>query len=411
MNFAETLSQSGLFFAFLTVFGAGIATSLTPCVYPMIPITLSLFGAKETTSRLKAFLLATAYVMGIAITYAILGSLAAALNFSSGALLANPWIVIPMVLFFWVMASSMFGFWEIRLPAALQAKMSQVGGKGYRGAFLMGMVGGFLIAPCTGPVLAGVLTYVSTTGSILFGASLLFTYALGIGVLFWVLATFAIAMPKSGMWMDTVKSVLGILLVAAGFYFLQNIVVPIAELTSSGKLLAVGISAAMMVAGFAIGAAHLSFKYSSLFTKVRKTLGIVLVSIGALVLINYILTPSSKIPWEKDEAKALALAKKTKKRVFIDFSAKWCVPCRKLEASVLSTPIVRKSLSNWILLKIDLTEGSERDLAFQKKYNAKELPQIILLSSEGKEIGRAGKADIALTSSQAMVQFLKKVKE
>ena len=216
----------GYFLAFATVFVGGFLTSLTPCVYPLISVTVSIFGAREDSiSRPRAMALASCYVAGIAVTYTSLGVGFAltgrALGF--GSFLANWKVVLPLALVFLVMASSMFGAFELSLPTGLQTRLSSVGGKGFGGAFLMGLVGGIIAAPCTGPVLASILAYVATTRSVALGGSLLFTYAIGMGVLFFVVAAFASALPKSGRWMEAVKSVFGIVMVVAALYFLRNV--------------------------------------------------------------------------------------------------------------------------------------------------------------------------------------------
>ncbi|MBW2732296.1 MAG: thioredoxin family protein [Deltaproteobacteria bacterium] len=397
--------SQGAGWAFLTVFGAGIATSLTPCVYPMIPITVSIFGAKEARSRMSAFLLATFYVLGIAVMYTGLGVLASLGGWAAGGILGSPYFVVPLAIFFVVMASSMFGFWEIRLPMALQNRMSQVGGKGFRGAFAMGLVGGVLIAPCTGPVLAGLLAYVATTGSLVMGAGLLFTYALGIGVLFWIIATFAVSMPKNGPWMDSVKSVLGIALLAAALYYLQPVVPLLSRFTAPATWFPATM-AGLIVLGLILGALHLSYLGTSALTKIRKTLGILAITVATLGLINYALTPTVQLPWLANEAQALSLAKEQNKRLLVDFSAKWCVPCKEMEDEILTHPKVLKQLESWLLLKIDITDDSKQDQAHQKKYRAAELPQIILLGRDGKEQGRTGK----VTDPEVMLKLLRKVR-
>src|SRR5581483_1839115 len=159
---------------------------------------------------------------------------------------------------FLAMAASMFGAFELSLPAGLQLRLSSVGGKGLGGAFLMGLVGGIIAAPCTGPVLASVLAFVSTTRSIALGGSLLFTYALGMGVLFFVIAAFAVALPKSGAWMEAVKSVFGVIMVVAALYFLRNVSSPLRE-WGRPTWTWLGWNAALALAGVAAGAIHLSF--------------------------------------------------------------------------------------------------------------------------------------------------------
>jgi thiol:disulfide interchange protein DsbD len=386
------MAQSTLW-AFATVFGAGVLTSLTPCVYPMIPITVSIFGAKEARSRGAAFLLATLYVLGIAVMYSTLGVLAAMGGWMAGNILSSPWFVIPLAVFFVVLATSMFGLWEIRLPMWLQNRMSTVGGKGLWGAFAMGLVGGVLIAPCTGPVLAGILGYVATTRNVVMGGALLFTYALGIGVLFWVIATFAVSLPKSGGWMESVKSVLGIALVAAAAYYLQNVEVHLAQYTGGSWLFA-GINLGLVVIGVALGGVHLTFHGGKL-RAARKVVGIVLVSLGAFGLVNFILAPKAKLPWiHDDEPRALALAQKEQRPVFVDFWTKSCVPCRIMERDVLGHPAVRRELDRYVLLKIDVDRDmKENGSKLVKKYRQRILPEVIVIDVAGREVARAGKVE------------------
>src|ERR1043166_4089034 len=223
-NDFDAARAKGWLGAYLAAFGFGFQTSLTPCVYPMIPITLGIFGARgKGVSRGRALALATAYVVGMGLTYSALGVTIALIGGQFGTILANPFVVVPIVLLFAALAASMFGAFELNLPSSWQARLNQVGGRGFRGAFAMGMVGGLIAAPCTGPFLLGLLTFVATTRSVLGGGSLLFVYAIGMGVLFWVLAAFAMSLPRSGRWMEWVKSGGGILLLLGAIYFLMQL--------------------------------------------------------------------------------------------------------------------------------------------------------------------------------------------
>src|SRR5262245_514178 len=172
-DFSE-YEERGLGWMYLASFGFGFLTSLTPCVYPMIPITLAIFGARGgNVSKRRALLLATAYVIGMGATYSVLGVVVTlALGATSfGSQLSHPAIVIPLVLLFVVLAASLFGAFELNLPSGLQARLNQVGGKGFGGAFAMGLVGGLIAAPCTGPFLAGLLAFVATSDNVVFSGS------------------------------------------------------------------------------------------------------------------------------------------------------------------------------------------------------------------------------------------------
>src|SRR5512144_1070076 len=272
--------QRGWAWMYLASFGFGFQTSLTPCVYPMIPITLGIFGARgKDVSRGKALLLATCYVVGMGLTYATLGVVIALVGGQFGTLLANPYVVVPIVLLFAALAASMFGAFELNLPASWQARLNQVGGRGFRGAFAMGMVGGLIAAPCTGPFLLGLLTFVATTRSVGVGGSLLFIYAIGMGVLFWVLAAFAMSLPKSGRWMEWVKSAGGILLLLGGLYFLKPLLPFMRHVAVPERWFLIA-SIAVIAAGLLLGAIHLSF-HAPLGEQLRKGLGIALVVAGA----------------------------------------------------------------------------------------------------------------------------------
>src|SRR5882762_2531045 len=200
---------------FAVLFLAGVLTSLTPCVYPLIPITVSVFGARQAEHRARSVALSATYVGGIALTYSALGIFAALSGRAFGSALSSPWVVAVLAVFLLILAASMFGAFEMTLPASLEAKLSVVRGAGFAHAFAMGLVAGVIAAPCTGPVLAGVLTFVATSRSAALGFWMLFSYALGMGLLFFVLGTTSLKLPRSGAWMEAVKTVLGVALVAA----------------------------------------------------------------------------------------------------------------------------------------------------------------------------------------------------
>jgi thiol:disulfide interchange protein DsbD len=387
----NTYQQRGWIWMYLASFGFGFQTSLTPCVYPMIPITLGIFGARgKDVSRGKALLLATAYVIGMGLTYATLGVIIALIGGQFGTILANPYVVIPIVLVFAVLAASMFGAFDLNLPASWQARLNQVGGRGFRGAFAMGMVGGLIAAPCTGPFLLGLLTFVATTRSVLGGGSLLFIYAIGMGVLFWVLAAFAMSLPRSGRWMEWVKSAGGILLLLGGIYFLKPLL-PFMRHLAVPETWFLAVSIGMIVAGIALGAIHLSF-HAPRGEQLRKGLGIALVLAGAFATWSYVLTPKYKLPYiVDDEAAAFAKARAEHKGVMVDFSATWCVPCGELELTFGDSDVYKRITENFVPLKFDVSEDNATSAERRARYKAGTLPAVVFLTTEGRPVGRVNK--------------------
>ncbi len=366
--------------AYLLAFLGGLATSLTPCVYPLIPITISLFGAREAP-RAQALGLAACYVGGIAATYTTLGLVVGLVGGQFGAFMTSPWLIVPVALFFLLMAASMFGAFELSLPNELQGKLSQVGGRGPLGAFLMGLVAGVVAAPCTGPPLAALLLFVSTQRSVMTGGTLLFTYALGMGVLFFVIAGFALKMPKSGAWMDAVKAVFGVVMTVAALYYLRNIMPLLRTFgTSSYKFLL--SQSALVVVGILVGGLTLSFS-EGLARAVRKGIGVLLMVIGLYGCVSWTLAPRGDLKWMTDEAQAVQKARNEGKPLLIDFGADWCPPCKQMEAKTFPDEAVRRELARFVLLRIDCTNETEHTQAMQAKYQSTSLPSVLVFDRLG----------------------------
>lgn len=387
-NFEEALDK-GWLWLYLSAFGFGFLTSLTPCVYPMIPIVVGVFGARDKdTTRRGAFVLATMYVLGMALLFSVLGVVFAFISRETGTLLAEPAVVIPMVVIYLVLAASMFGAFDLQLPQSIQNKLNTVGGKGYGGAFAMGMVGGLTAAPCTGPFIAGILGFVSQTKNVAAGGTLMFTYAVGMGVLFWVLAVFTVSLPKSGKWMEGVKSFGGIALIGVALYFLRPILPQLQKLVhTSTAFLAIAIGVAVI--GVLLGAVHLSFKGSASAEKLRKGVGVLLVVAGGFSAINWAVTADRHLPWRTDEKAAFAEAREQSKGVMMDVSANWCTPCALLEKNTFAASgVYEKIVDDYIPFKLDISTETDRTDALQNKYNAHNLPAVIFLDSSGNELGR-----------------------
>ena len=389
----EKARQNGWLAAYLGSFGAGFATSLTPCVYPMIPITLAIFGARgKDVGRGKAIALASMYVLGLAVTFTTLGVGFAMLGRQTGTLLADPRFVIPLVILFAILAASMFGAFELNLPASWQTKLSQVGGTGYRGAFMMGLVGAFIAAPCTGPFLGGILSWVSTTGDIAFGGSVLLAYALGMGVLFFVLAATAASLPKSGRWMEWVKSTGGVALLGAGLYFLRPLV-PFLREWGQHNLGFLAAAIAVTALGLGLGAIHLSF-HDRAAIKARKAGAVAMTVAGAFSVASYFIAvppapPAQQLSWiHDDEPGAFAKARAEHKGVMVDFGATWCGACIELEHTFAADGVRDSIASSFVPLKLDVSEGTKAQTELQEKYKAETLPAVIFLDPDHHELGR-----------------------
>ncbi|MDE0506611.1 MAG: protein-disulfide reductase DsbD family protein, partial [Candidatus Poribacteria bacterium] len=286
-EFRQALSK-GYFWAFLFVFIGGVLTSLTPCVYPLIPITVSIFGANREASRMKSFLLSVTYVLGIALMYSILGVAVASTGAVFGQIMANPIVVGFVSVILVALGLSLIGVFELRLPYALQNKLNTVGGAGFGGAFAMGTVAGLIAAPCTGPALGAVLSFVATTGNTFLGFWLMLTYAIGMGLLFILIGTFSgliSSLPQSGGWMYVLENIFGVVIIAMALYFLKEVVAPLrALLDNSAPFFIIG--GILLLLGVILGKFTQRFRDISRSAQMRKSVGILAAVFGLFVIVG-----------------------------------------------------------------------------------------------------------------------------
>lgn len=382
---AGALSGGNLLLAFILVFVAGVVTSLTPCVYPLIPITVSIFGANESAGVLKSFLLSLVYVFGIIITYSILGVVVASTGAVFGQVMSNPLVIGFISLILIALGLSMFGVFAIQLPSSVQNRLNTVGGTGFIGAFAMGTVAGIIAAPCTGPALAAVLAYIATTSSVVIGFWLMFTYALGMGLLFICLGTFSgliSSLPRSGGWMYVLENIFGIAIITVALYFLKDVYEPLKSFLQNSLPFFV-FAGVLIILGLWLGRMKESFKSVSSKMRIRKAFGLLLAVLGAYMIVGGIQQPVAgpHLNWAYDnEPAALEAAKQEDKLVMLDFYATWCAACNELDHKTFSNQEVIDRLENYITVKLDFSVKSDEVLT--EKFKIVGLPVIIFMDAE-----------------------------
>jgi thioredoxin:protein disulfide reductase len=365
---------------FAVLFLGGVLTSLTPCVYPLIPITVGIFGARRAEHRARSVALSATYVGGIALTYSALGIFAALSGKAFGSALSSPWVAALLALFLVALAASMFGAFEIELPASLQARLSSVSGVGFAHAFGMGLVAGIVAAPCTGPVLAGVLTYVAASRNVVLGFWMLFAYALGMGLLFFVLGATSLKLPRSGAWMEGVKAVLGVALIAAAVGLVLPLLPQVPALPFGDRPLAVA-SAVLAFIAVAAGALHLSF-HAARRERALKGAALLLLFAAVGLRLGWFGKPAMpRIPWLHDERVALEQARATGKPILVDFFAEWCAACKELDVHTFSDPSVQQEVvQRFVPLKVDATDETEEVSRLEQKYGIPGLPTVLMMA-------------------------------
>ncbi len=389
------LQERGFVTTFLFVFLGGLALNLTPCVYPLIPITIGYFGGQSGGSTRKTFLLALIYVLGMAVTYSTLGVIAATTGTLLGATLQNPLALIFVALVLVLLSLSMFGLYAIRLPYFL-TRLSGGGKEGGVGAFFMGLTVGLVAAPCVGPFVLGLLTFVGERASPLFGFFLFFTLAIGLGLPFLVLGTLSGSirkLPRSGAWLVWVERVFGFILLAMAVYFLRPLL--------PDRTYWVTLSVLTLCAGLYLGwLEHYERRKDARrapvpargFQVIRKGAG----AVGLVAAVWLLLAPGHVflyatagvgINWRPYDEELLQLAEKEGKPVIMDFFADWCLPCKELDKLAFSSEKVVKQADDFLTLKVDLTRADSPQVkSLRDRYAIRGVPTVVFLNSRGDEI-------------------------
>jgi thiol:disulfide interchange protein DsbD len=376
---SSTLEGSGLFLGLLLVFLGGLALNLTPCVYPLIPITIGYFGGQSEGNTRKLFMMGFLFLIGMAVTYSVIGVVTALTGSIFGALLQNPIVILGIVAIFIVLSLSMFGVYEFKLP---DSWVQKAGGakQGYYGAFFMGLTMGIVAAPCIGPFVIGLVTYVAAKGDPYFGFLLFFVLAIGLGFPYLFLAVFSGKiknLPRAGEWMDAVKHIFGFILVGMAIYFLL-------------PLLPDSISDYLLPAYMAFVALWLLF-IEKLANNV-KGFRIFKIAFSVLILAIsvYAFIPKERnsVAW-KPYAEGVIPEQIDASGVIIDFYADWCIPCKELDAYTFSDPKVIERSKNFYTFKADMTKSlSDEVEALRNKYNILGVPTVLILDNKGNEVKR-----------------------
>lgn len=389
---AESLFNSK--YAVFGFFLLGLGLAFTPCVLPMLPLLSAIvIGQNQRPNMWRAFALSFVYVQGMALTYTLLGLIVAAIGLPFQVALQHPYVMIGLSIIFVLLALSMFGVFTLQLPSSLQTKLSllsqQQKAGAFGGVFLMGMIAGLVASPCTSAPLSGALLYVAQSGDLFTGAITLYLLALGMGVPLILITLFGNKiLPKSGMWMETVKKLFGFVMLALPVFLISRILPD--EWTP--RLWAMLGTAFFIWFAFQMPKNGTGWVFRIFFL------------VAAMISVKPLQTwvwgesqaPSavenkafSHIEFKKVKSEAelqQALAENNKPLVVLDLYADWCVACKEFEKETFSDPSVQKAFGDMLLLQVDMTKNSEENRALMTKYKVLGLPTILFFNRDGKEI-------------------------
>jgi len=379
---AKEILEKGLIYAIVAFFLFGLALNLTPCVYPVIPITVSYFSGQSDKQKGQAFLSALVYVIGIALVFALLGLVSGLAGKQWGFLFQNPWFVIVITVIILSMAASMFGAFEIRVPVSLMNKFGQAR-EGVVGSLIMGLTVGIVIAPCAAGIIIGLVGLVAKLGIVVKGTILFFVMGLGLGLPYLILASFSgllNKLPQSGMWMVWVRKLFGILLVGVALYFF----LPQAKHIENMQGFFFGLLA--IFGGLLLGFLDHAPGYTKSFKIGRGIFGIILIILGIFWTNSAIHYEEPEIEWRHYSNESVEEFLSEGKPVFIDFYADWCAPCKELDRKTFPDPQVVEEAKKFTMVKVDCTAPNESIRSFMNQFEVTGMPTLIFININGNKL-------------------------
>lgn len=381
----RTFEGHGYLLGFLLVLLGGLALNLTPCVYPLMGVTVAYFGNQGGTHR-RIAMLATTYVLGIALMFSAVGVAVALSGGLFGAALQNPYVLVAIAALMVVLALSSFGVFALQAPQWMM-RWAGASRPGFVGAFAMGLGMGVIAAPCIGPIVLGLLLMVERSGSVLFGFSLFFTLAIGMGLPYVGLAVAAGSirrMPRSGEWLRWTEQLFGLVLIGLAIYFLE----PVVPNHLINRLLPLYTVASGIFLGFVTPAGR-TWRPFMVFRVVLGTL-----SVAALIYLVILRGPRVEVVFEPFMNSSLASARSEGKPVVVDFSADWCIPCREMENTTYVDPAVVRASAGFVRLRADLTAHNSANEELIDRFEIKGVPTTLFIDSSGqirkREVGYLG---------------------
>jgi thioredoxin:protein disulfide reductase len=404
---AQSLAQDSLFKILLSFFGLGILLAFTPCIFPMIPILSSIIvGEGENITTRRAFILSLTYVLAMSVTYTAAGVLTGLLGENLQATFQNPWIIGSFSALFVVLAMSMFGLFELQMPHFLQHQLHKISHKQQGGTLigvaLMGLVSGVIVGPCLAPPLAGALIFIGQHGDPVLGGGALFAMSLGMGLPLVAIGTSeGSLLPRAGDWMNTIKSVFGILMLGLAIWMLERVIPGWVGLLLWGSLL--------VVSAIYLGALNSLSVDANGWTKLWKGIGLIFLIFGGLLIVggangnhniwqplkfvssnNSSVEKSTSLDFQQvnnlsELQQALA---NTQKPVMLDFYADWCVDCKKMEVTTFVDSKVKTATADWQLLQIDVTDNTAAHQALLKELKVFGPPTLLFFDAADEELSK-----------------------